>query len=218
MNHPMRRQPTFSFKIFAELSIFRLLSEVLHLFNRFVAEEKKRKFRWTTPNSFFQQETNPAEMGEDAKKLGTRIRFNGFDRKVSESFSSSGCLSSSNRNTSMSMFFRNSVPFPGLFFPQKYTLVILKVIFVFAFQWLWLDCQVEAKNLVGEKKIFQSFFYDFVTRAKKGSGDGTCDRSNFFSPDSKNLGKLTSTEIERRRWRRRRWRWRRRQQRQRQQQ
>ena len=40
MNHPMRRQPTFSFKIFAELSIFWLLSEVLHLFNRFVAEEK----------------------------------------------------------------------------------------------------------------------------------------------------------------------------------
>ena len=33
-----------------------------------------------------------------------------------------------------------------------------------------------------KKKIFQSFFYDFVTRAKKGSGDGTCDRSNFFSP------------------------------------
>ena len=118
MNHPMRRQPTFSFKIFAELSIFQLLSEVLHLFNRFVAEEKTSSDE-QPQILFFRQETNPAEMGEDAKKLGTRIRFNGFDRKVSESFSSSGCLSSSNRNTSMSMFFRNSVPFPGLFFRKS---------------------------------------------------------------------------------------------------
>ena len=36
--------------------------------------------------------------------------------------------------------------------------------------------------MVGEKKNLSEFFYDFVTRAKKGSGDGTCDRSNFFSP------------------------------------
>ena len=129
----MRRQPTFSFKIFAELSIFWLLSEVLHLFNRFVAE--KNTSLDEQPQILFSSKRRTRQKWESRKKTWNsnsvqRIRPKSFGKFLFIRMS----LEFQPKHFNVNVFSEFS-SFSGSFFPQKYTLVILKVMFVFfAFQ------------------------------------------------------------------------------------